>query len=285
MAIYHLNASVGKRQTGQSAKAKADYIQREGRYARNRDDLLYTVSGHMPVWAEPQPSRYWAAADLYERANGKLFYQVEFALPIELNALLQIELVRAFAERLTRQPNDAAGPLPYTLAIHSGNGANPHCHLLISERANDGIERDAAHWFKRADPHYPERGGAAKTRTLQPKEWLLQVRQAWEQQANQALETTGHRARIDRRTLEAQGINRVPQIHVGPPVLHMEQRGLCTERGNQALRIERLNIPVLELTPRETPPHECDRALTPGAERGPVSRRDRTLSAELSALR
>lgn len=183
MAIYHLHASVGKRQTGQSAKAKADYLQREGRYLHGRDDLLYTASGHMPAWAEPQPSRYWEAADLYERANGKLFYQVEFALPIELNPRQRIDLARSFAEYLTQPPIDATGPLPYTLAIHAGNGLNPHCHLLISERANDGIARDATQWFKRADPHYPERGGAAKTRTLQPKEWLLQARQRWEYQA------------------------------------------------------------------------------------------------------
>ena len=29
----------------------------------------------------------------------------------------------------------------YTLAVHRGKGENPHAHLMISERVNDGIER------------------------------------------------------------------------------------------------------------------------------------------------
>lgn len=67
----------------QPAKAKADYIQREGRYSRDRDEVLHTQSGHLPEWAE-RPADYWDAADLYERANGRLFKEVEFALPVEL---------------------------------------------------------------------------------------------------------------------------------------------------------------------------------------------------------
>ena len=35
----------------------------------------------MPSWAEAEPTAYWDAADLYERANGRLFKRVEVALP------------------------------------------------------------------------------------------------------------------------------------------------------------------------------------------------------------
>ncbi|MBJ4464386.1 relaxation protein, partial [Salmonella enterica subsp. enterica serovar Derby] len=48
MAIYHLTAKTGSRSGGQSAKAKADYIQREGKYARDMDEVLHAESGHMP---------------------------------------------------------------------------------------------------------------------------------------------------------------------------------------------------------------------------------------------
>ena len=58
----------------------------------------------------------------------------------------QIELAREFARRLTCADNGER--LPYTLAVHRGKGENPHAHLMISERANDGIERDAAQWFR-----------------------------------------------------------------------------------------------------------------------------------------
>ena len=39
--------------------------------------------------------------------------------------------------------------LPYTLAVHHGEGENPHAHLMFSERANDGIARSAEQWFRR----------------------------------------------------------------------------------------------------------------------------------------
>ena len=118
MAIYHLTAKTGSRNGGQSAKAKADYIQREGRYSRDRDEVLHTQSGHLPEWAE-RPADYWDAADLYERANGRLFKEVEFALPVELTLDQQRELVDEFARHLTEGER-----LPYTLAIHAGKGEN-----------------------------------------------------------------------------------------------------------------------------------------------------------------
>ena len=67
MAIYHLTAKTGSRSGGQSARAKADYIQREGKYARDMDEVLHAESGHMPEFVE-RPADYWDAADLYERA-------------------------------------------------------------------------------------------------------------------------------------------------------------------------------------------------------------------------
>ena len=79
---------------------------------------------------------YWDAADLHERANGRLFKRVEVALPTALTTAEQRELAVGFARHLTDGEH-----LPYTLAIHAGEGTNPHCHLLISERTNDGLER------------------------------------------------------------------------------------------------------------------------------------------------
>ena len=146
-AIFHLNARTGSRSKGQSARAAAAYIQREAEYSRDRDqaaELVYAESDHMPSWAEAEPTAYWDAADLYERANGRLFKRVEVALPVALSADEQRELAVGFAHSLTDDEQ-----LPYTLAIHAGAGTNPHCHLLISERTNDGLERSPEQWFSR----------------------------------------------------------------------------------------------------------------------------------------
>ena len=92
MAIYHLNVKNGSRGGGQSAQAHAAYIERAGKYGLagpdgvERDAALYCESGHMPAWAVGDDLAYWQAADVYERANGQLYKEVEFALPVELPA-------------------------------------------------------------------------------------------------------------------------------------------------------------------------------------------------------
>ena len=275
MAIYHLTAKTGSRNGGQSAKAKADYIQREGRYSRDREEVLHTQSGHLPEWAE-RPADYWDGADLYERANGRLFKEIEFALPVELTLDQQRELVDEFARHLTEGER-----LPYTLAIHAGKGENPHCHLMISERKNDGIERPADQWFKRYNAKQPERGGAQKSESLKPKGWLEQTREAWADHANRALERAGHDARIDHRTLEAQGIERLPGIHLGPNVVEMEGRGIRTERADTALAIDTANGQIIDLQEyREVIEHERDRQSEEIQRDQRVSGRDRAAGPE-----
>jgi hypothetical protein len=63
----------------------ADYISREGKYAREKDsDLEHKESGNMPAWAAHKPSEFWKA-DTFERANGCTYREIEIALPRERN--------------------------------------------------------------------------------------------------------------------------------------------------------------------------------------------------------
>ena len=48
------------------------------------------------------PATYWDAADLYERANGRLYVSADFALPRDLSTEEQIALAREFAQELTK---------------------------------------------------------------------------------------------------------------------------------------------------------------------------------------
>ena len=59
---------------------------------------------------------------------------------------------------------------------------------MISERANDGIERSREPWFRRYNAKAPEKGGAKKSRTMMSREWVKDTREAWERAANEALE-------------------------------------------------------------------------------------------------
>lgn len=234
MAIYHLTAKTVSRGIA-SAKARYDYIEREGRYASDKTEVIHSQSANMPEWGQT-PRAYWDAADVYERGNGRLFKQLEFALPKELTADQQKELVQVYVDKLTFTKD---GPLPYSYAIHKGHETeNPHCLLMISERALDGLQRTPETWFKRANNRTPEKGGAKKTEALKPKEWLQEARQEWGQQANRALERAGHDARIDHRSLKEQGIDREPTQHLGPTAAALERKGIQTDRGQQVLQDE-----------------------------------------------
>ena len=249
MAVFHLKAGFGSRAGGQSARAKSDYIEREGRYEQNREELEHKEHGNMPEWAEDDPGAYWEAADEHERANGRLYSEVQFALPKELNEDERREAASRFAERLT-----GGERLPYTLAIHRGgtNGENPHAHLMFSERGNDGIERSGEQWFKRHNAKAPEKGGARKSRAAKAGDWLEKTRKAWEQTANRALERAGRAERIDGRSLadlrdeahragdlkRAAELSREPNVHLGPE-RYRTIRGGASETVQQAGRVER----------------------------------------------
>ncbi|MDE0006598.1 MAG: MobA/MobL family protein [Rhodospirillaceae bacterium] len=227
MAIYHVTARIGRpTATGalSSASAKSDYILRQGKYLFGAAEVVFSDAGNMPSWAAPprppgwehpdvsatergrmarrrasMSSAYWQAADLHERANGRLFRELEFSLPRELPTDRSAALAVRFAERLCDGER-----LPWTLAVHRGGGGNPHAHLVISERANDGIDRPAGMWFRRASRSDPEAGGALKSRSLQTKAWLRETRAAWAELANRELASCGLDCRIDHRTLKAQ---------------------------------------------------------------------------------
>ena len=70
---------------------------------------------------------------------------------------------------------------------------------MISERANDGIERSAEKWFKRYNAKHPEKGGARKSTSTKPRDWLEQTREDWADQANDALDRAGRPERITKR--------------------------------------------------------------------------------------
>lgn len=262
MAIYHLTAKTVSRGASVTAAVRSDYIERCGRYASDHEEVLHKGHGNMPAWASEAPRNYWEAADAHERANGRLFKQLEFALPKELSPEQQTALAASFCREMAQTKD---GPLPYSFAMHKGHDKeNPHCHLLISERVNDGVNRAPGLWFKRAGKD-PAKGGAKKTNELRPREWLLHCRELWAERANHALRLAGHEARIDHRTLEAQGIDREPTTHLGPSVAAMERKGIRTMRGNRnRQRNEAVLKPIPKPVPTPTPAptvEECQAVL------------------------
>jgi Ti-type conjugative transfer relaxase TraA len=231
MAIYHLSLRSKSRAEGQSAGAKYAYDMREGKYEKMKDKLVGSGSMNMPAWAENDSGLYWQAADDHERANGKLCNSIDIALPSELTDSERLELANDIAEKIT---HTEMGNLPCSWAIHEGSGSNPHMHIIISERINDGHERTPETWFNReavghripekeggtkkyryAKSTTPEEGGAKKYRYMKSTAWLKDKRQEWERVCNEKLAECGHEARIDHRSHVDRDIHLEPQIHLG----------------------------------------------------------------------
>ena len=204
MAIYSLNLKSIGRTTHAAGTAGAHVL-----YIARPDAKAELVSEHMPT--DPNAARaFLNRGELADRKNARVADKVRIALPRELTPEQRMQLVQDFARDLT------GGRVPWFAGIHaSGKDAhNPHCHLVIRDRDIETGKRVV----KLSDsPRDRAKAG------LEPKA-VEYVRALWETHANRALEAAGHEVRIDRRTLEAQGIDRDPTIHIGPRAMEIEGR-------------------------------------------------------------
>ena len=197
MAITHF-ALTARTQTGtQVAQRAVQYLLRQGPYAptpdvvaqrdrgarirdtavpRHRDDLVWQQIGNLPVWAQGNAVRFFAAAVAYERTNGRWGMALQAALPRELTRAQQIALTQNFIQ--AHLPDK-----PYLVVMHEPRTATgeqqQHIHVLFSERQLDGIARTARQFFKRANRDHPERGGAAKDLFWHERRCPGRLRQAW----------------------------------------------------------------------------------------------------------
>lgn len=262
MAIYHLSAKPISRTAGRSATGAAAY--RAGEIISDeRTGLVFDYGkkhgvdhreilapAHAPAWTHDRAKLWNAVEHAEKRKDSQLAREVEVALPTELTLEQQRELVRSFASSQFVEAGMVAD-----IAIHHAKGSNPHAHILLTMR---DIGPD---------------GFGPKNRSWNDKALLQNWREAWEVQTNQALKRAGYRIRIDHRTLAEQGIERVPQIHIGPKVPEMERRGIRTEIGGQALVIETQNEAIAALqselgTVRNERHHEAPAGPERGADRG-----------------
>ena len=276
MAIAHMAMRTRSRAQKDRAHSLATYILRTGPHSADHDEVLYSESGHMPGWVD-DPLFYWEMADLFERANGRLCQDIMVPLPRELDEDSRVALASDFAQTLSRHER-----LPYTLAIHKGDGHNPHCHMMLSERSHDGLDRMASTWFRRHNKGQPDQGGARKTAAFYRYDWFYEIRRVWERLVNRALEAAGADARIDCRSYAAQGIDRVPQIHLGQADWALRQRGVKTRRVEEYEAIERDNAERAAPTPPAPSPAP---APAPAAAEPAVSSRTRqAVARQLDAM-
>jgi Ti-type conjugative transfer relaxase TraA len=230
MAIYHLHVKVIGRKAGSSAVASAAY--RSGSRLRDeRLDRTHDFSGKRGVvhsevmlpenapeaWSDRE--RLWNDVEAFEvRKDAQLAREVEFALPREMTQAQGIELARDFVQSEFVDRGMIADLNVHLDASEDGM-PKPHAHVMLTMRSVD------------------ENGFGQKVRDWNRTEMVERWRERWAELANERLAELDIDARIDHRSLEAQGIALEPQSQIGAPAKRIEVRGLDGE-GTEADRAE-----------------------------------------------
>lgn len=227
MAIYHLSAQIIGRSQARSAVAAAAY--RAGEKVREnetREIHDYRKKGGVresgietpeaaPDWAKDRAKLWNSVHEKETRKNSRLAREFNIALPSELSPDAQKKLVQDFARE-----EFAARGIAADWAIHEPNKAgderNVHAHIMTTTRKLD------------------RSGWTEKDRESDSREWLEAIRQSWEKRVNLELERAGIEERIDCRTLEAQGIDREPQQHMGVVATAIERKGKRADKRREA---------------------------------------------------
>ena len=244
IAIYHFNVKIVSRGKGASAVAKAAYISGE-KIKNEYDGVIHNYRRKhevvhkeilLPYNAPPKfknRSILWNAVEKSEtRKNSQTARLIDAALPIEISRNEQIDLVRHFCQQCFVSKGMCAD-----FAIHDKGDGNPHVHILLTTRKVN------------------ENGFTQKERAWNDRSLLIEWRKLWADWCNHKLYFVSDK-RIDHRSYAAQGIDKIPQKHLGAAACAIEKKGYRTDKGsynrkviltNTNAEIEKINFELSKL--------------------------------------
>lgn len=224
MAIYHCSVKTHTRSKGASAVNCAAYRAAE----RLRDERLGKTFDYRrkagvlhreifvpPGTPEPGRETLWQMQEAADgRRNARVAREVEISLPAEQSNEERLKVARELAAAISLRYHVAVD-----LAIHApgqrSDHRNVHAHLLFTTREWTSSGRLAGR--VRA---FDGRGGSIEVRA---------IRELWADLCNRSLERGRHTARVDHRSYAARGIDKLPQLKLGP-ARHIEAAGRLSRR-------------------------------------------------------
>ena len=239
MAIYHFSAKAISRAAGSSAVAASAYRAGErlhdDRLGRTHDFTKKAGVVHSEVMLPEEADQAWSDREkLWNdveasevRKDAQLAREIEFALPREMTQQQAIDLARDFvkAEFVDR---GMIADLNVHWDIGADGEAKPHAHVMLTMR-EIVVGEDGNATF------------GPKVRDWNRTELLTHWREAWADHANQRMAELDIEARIDHRSLAAQGIDLEPQSKIGAAASRMAGEGLSPERLAEHADIARSN--------------------------------------------
>ncbi|OQP84508.1 Ti-type conjugative transfer relaxase TraA [Rhizobium rhizosphaerae] len=284
MAVPHFSVSIVARGSGRSAVLSAAYrhcarmdYEREARtidYTRKQGLLHeeFVIPADAPDWLQSMiadrsvsgaSEAFWNKVEEFEkRSDAQLAKDVTIALPIELSAEQNIELIRDFVAR-----HITAEGMVADWVFHDAPG-NPHIHLMTTLRplTEDGFgSKKVAVTGQDGKVLRNDSGKIVYELWAGGLDDFNAFRDGWFACQNRHLALAGLDIRIDGRSFEKQGIELTPTIHLGVGTKAIERKAVGAEekaalerlelqeerRADNARRIQRSPEIVLDLITRE----------------------------------
>ena len=251
MPVPHLEIRIVQRSKGSSAVAGAAYQAGEklfSEYDQKMKNYLYKkevvyTEVMLPTNAPPRyadRATLWnAAEDAEKQWNSQLARRFVVALPREAPTAMYPQMMQEYC-----QEHFVSKGMCCDFAIHDPDppGHNPHCHIMLTMRAID----ENGKWLPKSRKVYDldENGerirlpsGNWKSHKEDTVDWNEQYhaeewRHGWEIVQNKYLELAGSPERVDMRSYERQGLDKIPTVHMGAAVCALERKGIETNIGN-----------------------------------------------------
>ena len=251
MPVPHLEIRIVQRSKGSSAVAGAAYQAGEklfSEYDQKMKNYLYKkevvyTEVMLPTNAPPgyaDRATLWNAAEEVEKQwNSQLARRFVVALPREAPTEMYPQMMQEYCRE-----HFVSKGMCCDFAIHDPDppGHNPHCHIMLTMRAID----ENGKWLPKSRKVYDldENGerirlpsGNWKSHKEDTVDWNEQYhaeewRHGWEIVQNKYLELAGSPERVDMRSYERQGLDKIPTVHMGAAVCALERKGIETNIGN-----------------------------------------------------
>jgi ATP-dependent exoDNAse (exonuclease V) alpha subunit len=233
LQIKTIGRNEGRRATSAAAYRAGERIRDEQsgdlhNYSRRKDVthkeimLPSHLAGAGVEWARDRSSLWNTVERAETRRNARVAREYQVTLPAELSAEQRRNLARTFSQEVADRYQVAVD-----LAIHDprpdGDPRNFHAHLLATTRevTETGLGAKTS-----LDLRFGERERLGMSSSSQE---YTAIRERWATLTNEAFRDAHIDARIDHRSLEAQGIDREPRPSIPFAAFNMERNGKRSE--------------------------------------------------------
>lgn len=229
MAIAFVRSTVAARGNGKSATAMAAY--RSGSKIKDRvtgkvhdytkkrgvdhSVILSPVAAtNQNKWLVDRQELWSNVEESEKRYDAQLSREIIIAIPVELDRDNKIELVREYV-----QSSFVDRGMIADINLHHLDGDNPHAHVMLTMRKLIINEQ--------GDVSFGNKDRSWNDKNLYKKQKL-----EWDKIANNYLQKFGSEQQIDSRSYADQGIDKIPQVHLGAKVCALMADDTATEHGD-----------------------------------------------------